>query len=221
MPSKTYSATILFTLSIVIGASIAVRSWKGMIFWFTEKGRDPAAIKKVFDFSHLEGRALEMASYKRLVADAVLTEDKENIGIELGHFVVKDDKNHRQFACDIYNRIELTFESADMSVSGEPSIMKVEANCTANEDINRINTVWIPMNKILKEKEGDIELQFRERGLIYINFKNIGDRWPRAWMLSNVKMYNEENFGKLLQIDRQQMQDIMKKPLTLVWDNDL
>ena len=221
MPSKTLSAAIMFTLSLAIGVTIAVRSWKGMVFWFTDSHRNPAAIKKVFDFSHLEGRALEMASYKRLVADALVVDDKENIGVELGHFVIKDNQNRRQFACDVYNRVELIFESADMSVSGEPSIMKVEASCNADKDINRINTVWIPMKKILLEKEGDIELQYRDHDNLYVSFSNIGDRWPRAWMLSNVKMYNEEDFSKILQIDRAQMRDIMKKPLTLVWDKDL
>lgn len=211
----------MIAVTLVIGATIAIHSWKGMVYWYPDKSRNPAAIKKVFDFSHLEGRALEMASYKRLVADAKTLDDEENIGIELGHFVVKDPSNNRQFACDIYNRVELVFESADMSVSGEPSIMKVEADCQVNKDINRINTVWIPMKKILKEKEGDIELDYRERGNIHLTFLNIGDRWPRAWMLSNVRMFNEDDFGKILQINKVQMREIVNRPLTLVWDKDL
>ncbi|MCB0355889.1 MAG: hypothetical protein KDD40_02720 [Bdellovibrionales bacterium] len=218
---KAFNAAIMFIFTVALGMTVAIRSWKGMVYWYPEKSRNPAAIKKVFDFSHLEGRALEMASYKRLVVDALVTDDTDSLGVELGHFVVKGLNDQRQFACDVYNKVELVFESADMSVSGEPSKMKVEADCNVHKDINRIDTVWIPMRKILQEKEGDKELQFTEKGGVHLTFYNIGDRWPRAWTLSNVKLYNDDDFSKMLQIDRSQMREILNKPLTLLWDKDL
>ncbi len=221
MSFKNFALAGLLLFTIAIGASISLKSWNGMVYWYSYDGRNPAAIKKVFDFSHLEGSALKMASYKRLIADATIVEAPNSLGLELGHFVVKGKNNRRQFACDVYNKLELIFESADMSVSGAPSIMKVEANCEANEDINRIKTVWIPMEKILKEKEGDTELQILDKGKLLLSFSNIGDRWPRAWTLSKIRMYNEEDFNKILQINRKEMHEILSRPLTLVWDKDL
>jgi hypothetical protein len=192
-----------------------------MVYWFPADGRNPAAIKKVFDFSHLEGSALKMASHKRLLADANIIETEDRLGIDLGHFVVKGTDNSRKFACDVYNKIELTFESADMSVSGEPSIMTLQSPCKVNNDINRINTLWIPMKKIMNEKEGDIDIEFNEGETIKFSFSNIGDRWPRAWTLSDIRMYNDFETENLLQINRSEMNKILDRPLTLVWDKDL
>lgn len=220
-PNKTFISILVFTLTLCLGIFISIKSWKGLVYWYPDNNRNPAAIKKVFDFSHLEGRALEMASYKRLIADARILEGNESLGLELGHFVIKDEEAKRQFACNVYNRIELQFKSADMSVNGEPSVMTIEAHCLVNDDINRIHPVWIPMKKILSEREGDIQLHWKEQGDIHISFTNIGDSWPRAWTVSNVKMFNDNDLSKFMQIDQTQMKQILEKPLTLVWDRDL
>ncbi len=215
-----FIAGVLFLGAILIGTQISMKSWNGMVYWYPESERQPAAIKKVFDFSHLEGGALKLASHKRLLADANVIETDDSFGIDLGHFVIKGPDNLRRFACDIYNKVELTFESADMSVNGEPSIMKVSADCKVNKDMNRIQTLWIPMKQILEQKEGDLELQLISKEKILFTFSNIGDRWPRAWMLSHIKMYSELNTSRFLEVQQEEMRSILERPLTLVWDRD-
>ena len=80
--------------------------------------------------------------------------------------------------------------------------------------------LWIPMKKILGQKEGDIELQIIDEQKLLLTFINIGDQWPRAWMLSEVKMYNEFDLEKQLQINREELHNIIDRPLTLVWDKE-
>jgi hypothetical protein len=198
-----------------------MKSWDGMVYWYPENYRNPAAINRVFDFSHLEGSALMMASQKRLLEDARVVETEDQVGIELGHFVVKDSRDNRKFACDVYNKLELRFESADMSVSGDPSVMYIEADCNADKNTNKIQTLWIPMQKILQEKEGDIELQFPNQSKAHFKFQNIGDRWPRAWTLTKIRMYNEFEVSVSLEMDHEQMKKISDRPVTLIWDKDL
>ena len=208
----------LFVLVYVGAQYTAKKTWDGVVYWYdSDNSRVPAAIQKVFDFSHLQGAALQLASHKRLVADAEIKEEKGRIGIELGHFVLLGVNNSKQFACRHFSKIEIEFHSADMSVSGEPSIMKVEAPCSVTADINRIDTIWIPMEQIHSSKVGDFEMQVNSDPPVNFNFKNIGDRWPNAWTLHKVKMFDEDDLSRRMEVNHQQMLEMMDRPITLVW----
>ena len=213
-------ATFLFVACIGLGVASSLKSWNGMVYWYPDNDqRVPAAIKKVFDFSHLEGHALEMASYKRLISDARIIKTKSKIGVQLGHFVMKDFNHKKKFACDIYNKVHLEFVSADMSVNGSPSVMTVTTACLADKDLNKINTIWIPMNKILAEPKRDFEIEYMDDGKVDLKFSNIGDQWPQAWTLNSIRLYSDTNFNQKLFLNDSQMRDIINRPITFYWQN--
>lgn len=63
---------------------------------FSSISRDPAAIKRVYDFSNLQGSALSIATKQRLISGAKVLYEDSSVGIELGHFVVKGGEGEKE-----------------------------------------------------------------------------------------------------------------------------
>ncbi|MCB0420713.1 MAG: hypothetical protein KDD61_06940 [Bdellovibrionales bacterium] len=200
---------------------VSYNSWDQQVFFYsTNHHRHPAAINKQFDFSHLEGSQLISHSQERLLAAAKILMNEESVGIELGHFVSKNANGSKEFACRAYDKVVLVFKAGDMLVHGEPPEMLVQGPCSYENSSDHINAIWIPMAKILKQKTGNISLDFHEVGNISISFSNIGDEWPRVWGLAAIQLKSTEIPGKEISIDENRMRDILEKPITFFWAND-
>lgn len=199
---------------------ISYNSWDQQVFFFSPDHRNPAAIKKSFDFSHLEGSKLVSHSQERLIAAAKILMNEESVGIELGHFVAKNSEGKKQSACRAYNQVELVFKAGDMLVHGSPPEMVIKGPCLYQNNSDRISAIWIPMADILKSKVGNTALDFGEAGEVGVRFSNIGDEWPRVWGLASVRLSNSDSLESELMIDESRMNDILEKPLTFFWAQD-
>ena len=209
--SRVLSGSFLVIVAAMIGAFVSLRSWDGISYYYLDDNkRHPAAVRKVFDFSHLEGGALKIASQKRLLSDArvVALGDKGSIGVELGHFITRGENGGKQFACHAYDRVELTFFAKGMAIAGERPLMIVEADCRIGDDINRISAIPIPVAKILKETPGELELQYLETNPVLIRFDHVVGQWPKEWSLYSVRLYNQSDLGREVRIDNPQIQEI-------------
>ncbi|MNJ91221.1 hypothetical protein D3C87_88680 [compost metagenome] len=176
--------------------------------------RDPAAIGKVFDFSHLKGEKLQEAVKQRLLAGFTLKKGPEGAGIGLGHFVFLDQAGERKLACQEFSKITLTFEGDGASVAGDRPVMDVEGACEYSADMSRINPLWIPVAQILGEKAGDGDFQFNEGNPVAIRFMNIPDEWPRTWILKSVKLMNENNSQAVI-VEGSDVVEYLGHPLVL------
>ena len=150
--------------------------------------RDPAAIGKTFDFSHLHGNQLQEALKQRLVTGFSLKKSNEGAELGLGHFVYQDDRGQRRLACQEFSKVIMTFEGEGSSVSGERPVMDIEGVCEYSPDMARINPLLIPIAKIVGEKPADGEFQFQENSLVTVRFTNVADEWPRTWILKSIKL---------------------------------
>jgi hypothetical protein len=177
--------------------------------------RDPAAIKKTYDFSHLEGSALNYAAKQRLLDGVKMIKDKKDIGVELGHFVIRGEDGQKAFACQRYSKIILTFEGDGVAVGGELPRMEVEGNCEISSDINSIAAVWIPVSKIIGEPVADGEFDFREGHPSKLKFANVSDQWPKTWMLRSVKLVDPAGTNGELAVPNSELTSIMKKPFVV------
>jgi len=177
--------------------------------------RDPAAIKKVYDFSHLEGSALNYAAKQRLLDGVKLVQDKKDIGVELGHFVIRGEGDQKAFACQRYSRIVLAFEGDGVAVGGELPKMEVEGACEISADINSIAAVWIPVSRIIGEPVADGEFDFRDGHPAKLKFQNVSDQWPKTWMLRSVKLVDPSGANGEVAIPTSELNSIMKKPFVL------
>jgi hypothetical protein len=177
--------------------------------------RDPAAIRKNFDFSGLEGDALSQASKQRLVSGAVVTKSGSEVGVGLGDFVVATANGQKAFACQKYSVVELTFEGDGSAVNGVKPEMQVEGNCEVSADINSISPLWIPVAKILGEPVADGEFDFRENHPVRVRFANVVGAWPTAWRLKGMRMVDPEHPGQEVQVSDDELGEMMNKPLIL------
>lgn len=178
-------------------------------------GRDPAAIRKVYDFSALEGSALNYAAKQRILDGVKVVREEQDIGIELGHFVIKGSDGEKTFACQKYSKVVLSFEGEGVAVSGELPKMEVEGGCEISSDINRIAAVWIPVSRILGEPVVDGEFDFREGRPSKLKFANVTDQWPRLWQLKSVRLIDPSGENSEVAIPSSELRDILKKPFLI------
>ena len=215
--SKVILGTLVTVLGALWGGWVSTESWNGIAYYYIGDKRQPAAVRKVIDFSHLEGSALQLASKKRLLADAKIISTDDGVGIELGHFITRGSDGGKQFACYVYNRVQLVFYAEGLAVAGDKPTMTVESNCLIGNDINRISAIIIPVNKVLKEKPGDLELKYLDGNPISIQFEHVVDQWPQEWSLGSVKLFNQMTPGQEVFIDHQQVREEAPQPIKMVW----
>ena len=178
--------------------------------------RDPAAIRRVYDFSQLDGSALDQASKQRLVTGAKVYKSPEEIGIELGHFVVKGADGQKTFACQKYSQIILEFEGDGTASNGEKPTMEVEGTCEiSSADVNSISPLWIPVAKILGEPVADGEFDFRDGHPVKVRFANVFQDWPSEWRLKGVKLINQDDPDKEVSIVDKEIRQFMDHPFVV------
>jgi hypothetical protein len=218
--AKTALGALVACAAAAAGFYAAAASWGGTVIVHSDYSgarRNPAAIRRVFDFSHLDGSALRLASQKRLVTDARIVPGQGEVGVELGHFVTKADDGSRLFACEYYDRLTLTFEAENVADSGEKATMQVEAPCRMSHDLNRIAPIWIPVGLIAAEKPIDSELSFPGSSETRFRFENIRGQWPRSWVMTSVTIFNGAESERELSISRSEMRELEETPIRVAW----
>lgn len=209
------------TVAASAGFYLAATSRDGMVVVPSSRfvsPRGPAAIRRVFDFSHLNGSALRLASQKRLVTDARVIASAAQTGVELGHFVTRAADGSRLFACEFFDRVTLTFEAEGVAEGGEKATLRVDGPCAMGQDLNRIAPIWIPHARIVSEKPAaDLELAFADVSGVNYKFENVPSDWPRKWVLTEIRVFNSEETGRELAISRREMIEIGGAPIRLTW----
>ncbi len=216
-----FAAAAVFALAIAAGLYGGSKSWNGVVYLADgsrfQNGRTPAAIKRELDFSRLDGAELITATQKRLVSAARTIIQNGLVGVELGHFVTRDEHGQRRLACDYaYDRILLRFEGDGIASAGEKPIMEIDGPCRSSlDDISRIEPVWIPVDKILHTRPANMELDFYQD--VKFKFDHMGDTWPLSWNLQYVRLYNSHEPGREVTISAGQIREIRSSPLVVHW----
>jgi hypothetical protein len=175
--------------------------------------RDPAAIRKVYDFSTLDGSALSQATKHRIISGFEVIKDEQGLGIALGNFVVKGNQGSKEFSCRKFQTITLSFVSDGVAIAGEKAKMEIEGRCEVSSDINKLMPLILPLNKILGQPVADGEFDFWQEDQIKVRFSNVADSWPAQWTLSKVKMSNDNN--EELVVEESDIQALLGKPAQL------
>lgn len=193
-------------------------TWKSKSFpqqsiTMSSASREPSAIRKSYDFSSLDGMELSQASRKRLLADVKIMKENTDVGVELGHFVVRGSDGDKAFACQRFGKVVLAFEGDGMAVGGEKPRMEVEGDCIVASDINRIAPLWIPVSKILGEPVAEGEFDFRDPKPVKIRFFSVLDQWPRTWVLKKVTLLSGQ--GEQIEVQPSDLKEIQGRPVIL------
>jgi hypothetical protein len=201
-----------------LGSLSMLQSWDSVVYFYPQSSglRYPAAIQRNYDFSNLQGMALNRAAKERLLLDAKIYKEDTRLGVELGHFVQKNSEGYKELACHTYNQIELTFEANNMATSGHRPIMKVVAPCNVSENYNRIQTIWIPTQEILNSSSMSESKQifYGNAESATLSFKHVFTKIPMEWSLSKLRLFHENSDQEML-IKKHEVMSILQTPLTL------
>ncbi|MFP5518805.1 MAG: hypothetical protein ACLGGX_02800 [Bdellovibrionia bacterium] len=151
--------------------------------------RNPAAIQRTYDFSHLSGESLVKAAKTRLISALRIEKNDELQALSLGHFVFEDAGGIRRYACEHYEKVQLIFEADGVASSGQSPEMIIEGRCNFSpNDIGYIQPLVIPVARITGDMPTDGEYKFEDYENQLIQFKHMADQWPSLWVLKKVSL---------------------------------
>ena len=209
---KTLGAIIVFVAVACVGRFYSMNKFAGG----EVVPRTPAAIPKTFDYSHLEGAALETAVQRRLLTGTEFIKSNDGIELHMGHFVTNDSSGQPAYACDVFNYVVFQFEAEGFAVAGERPSLAVEGPCVMATTVVEMVPLIIPIEKVLKEKPGNVELNYMNGVAISLKFTNMTEEWPTQWVLSGIKIYNRED-GRSVIVDQKSVRALASEPLTMTW----
>lgn len=216
MESRLQALGILVFVAVAGWAAHSINSRNfGVVYVDLGDGRGPAAVRRAYDVSHLDGLALSKKINDRLVGDAKVLRKDGAIGLELGQFVTEVGQR-KQLACSVYNRIQMVFQAEGEAVSGHAPEMLVEGHCvTAESDVMWMRPIWIPISEILRSPTSTNDLSFYDQEPVSLKFSFIGDQWPKRWVLNSLRLYHSEKTGGDVIIDRKDVRAASPKSILL------
>lgn len=201
---------VLFA-GLAIGSHASFNSMKGTFYVSNSRYitvRNPAFVQKLSQFSELKGKAWNLLSSERLLAEAFPVKEEQRAGFVFGHFITQDSEGKKYFACDLYNKIQLKFVAEGVMEGGEFTKMTVEAPCQASKDLNTVEPIWIPQAEILQRQPSpSFQLSFPSSHM-HVSFSNLTSQWPREWVLEEVSLAQDSKVGFSARPNR---------PMTLRW----
>ena len=225
MPSKAHFKKLAQVAMLVIVllytfSSVEIREKIAGRFIASSVNRSPSSIQKVFDFSYLQGSALQAAAKERLSSSIYIStsEDKSKVTITMGNFVLKNDQDERDFACGFYDRITFLFEAEGIAIDGEKPKLIITSGCEVGSNINYLNPIDIPVEKLRQQALSNTEFKFFEsHQSTTIQLIESPPAWPQKWVLKEVKMAHSRVSSRVLNLSPSDWNTDGNHSLTMNW----
>ncbi len=110
------------------------------------------------DFLPMEGRVLHQPLDQQMFENVRFVNRENGLGVQLAHFLVRDQYGRRQLACraqsrpGLYDRVDLSFAGVGVSDNGEIPKMTVDALCFSEDELSSLSPIWIPMADIYQSE---------------------------------------------------------------------
>ncbi len=184
--------------------------------------REIAAIKKDLGLKVLTDHLLISKTPANSLNQAKLIKTENHIQLTLGHFSTKDKRGESVFACQIYDKVSVTYESNAIidnnSATPSTQTMVFELPCTvAENDIKHLTPVSFAPAKILKETPGDGTFPFGENNEFSVSFQNVEDQWPRQWSLKSVQFRDSQSINPPKEISTSELTIERRQSLNMDW----
>lgn len=184
---RYFLGTFVLLAGLAVGCIAAFNSMQGTFFVSNSRYitvRNPALVQKSTTYSELKGKAWNLLSRDRFLAEAFPIKEKDRTGFVFGHFIAQDSHGKKYFACDLYSKVQLNFVAEGIVEGGEFTKMKVEAPCHASKDLNAIEPIWIPSDGVK------------------IDYTNLPSQMPSEWVLEEVQLINDSQPGVSVRPDQ-------------------
>lgn len=215
------SAYLLFAMLVLAGYLISTHSWDSMVFVYIGEQRSPAAVRSLQDYVPVDRSAFAEPVHKQMFRDAKKIQEERYIGLSFGHPLLNDRGG--EFACPVkgrpgmFDRVELTFLGSGISSSGQQPRMIVETPCQLGDTFGRLDTIWLPMQDIVRAPAKDQELQIYGERPVVIRLQQIPGEWPPTWVLWNVRFFNTEVSDRSLTVDLAKIREANGKIFAFDW----
>jgi hypothetical protein len=175
--------------------------------------RSPSSITKDFDFSDLSQEAQIQSAKKRFISSAQVIKSlkSKDLGIQFGNFLM-NSSGSKVLACSKFSKFILVFEGE--GESSNRAQMQVEAPCMDSQNINLLETVWIPIDNIRREPAADGEFMPQDSNLKF-NFTNLSADWPKSWKLVSVRLISKNNSAENISIASRELSNYRELPIII------
>jgi hypothetical protein len=217
---KITQVSLLAVILLVAVASPEIREKIAKRFVASVATRGPASIQKVFDFSYLEGSALQAAAKDRLSSSISITmsEDKAKALITVGNFALKGELDQRDFACGFYDRLTLTFEAEGVSVDGEKPTLIISSGCEVGSNINYLEPISIPVTKLTQQTPSNTEFKFFDSRLpLAIKLVESPPEWPKKWVLRDLTLTHSKLTSRILNLSTSDLSSSRNHTISMNW----
>lgn len=212
-----------FVACMTLGYWVTVKSWGGYVYVYFGEERSPAALRSIKDYSAIDRKTLTNEVHQQLVGDAKLFKSEGFLGIRLGHPMLRGENGRKDFACGlqgrpgIFDRIEITFWGIGITESGDPPKLIIVSDCRADEDVNFLEPVWVPMREILASKPLDQEIRLFGEPPMLIRLEDIPMQWPESWVMTSIRLYQENDPEEELEIGASLIKEAHTQILSFDW----
>jgi hypothetical protein len=203
-PGLVLCGSLIF---VFVGWWLMASAWNGVLYVYVGEMRSPAAVKQLNDFLPIDGRVLRESLDKQMFENVSYIGRDNEVGIRLGHFLVRDASGKKQFACQVqsrpglYDRVELSFMGVGVSDNGKIPKMTVESACAAEDELSYLNPIWLGLSEIYQSEPKTQELVIPELGGTSIRFEDLASAWPERWTLVGVKLYRADLSAPALSLE--------------------
>ena len=211
-----------FVICVCLGFWVAEHSWNGDVYVYVGEQRSPATVRDLAEFSSINREALYRSPAEQLMHYAHIYKDEGLLGVQLGHPLVPVEQG-KAFGCQVqdlsgvFDRMQLVIVGTGVSSSGEMPKLVVDSKCRSENDLNQLESVWIPMQQIMNSVPKDQDFEFPGESITRLSLQNIPDAWPENWVLWEVRFYREDNEGEPLVIDAKKMREAAPALLSFDW----
>lgn len=153
--------------------------------------RDPATLDgKIFQLGNLSSEQIKYQLEKNIKVSPTVN------GKKAIHF-----SGFSSAICKTYPNIEIEFMAEGVAVAGESPSMYILAPCESGKDQAEIESIYIPVGKLLSLSPKNKTYQF-DGFSSQIIFKNSADEWPTQWVLKRVEFKHISGMNKSASFNR-------------------
>ena len=214
-------SALTFLSFAALGVLLGAHSWKGTFFVHIGDPRSPAAVPKQLDFSNLKGVDLSQLSKEHMLKQAKVVQKPNAVGVSLGHFVMTNSKGEKAFACDLFQKLEMTFAAQGMAESGARPTLQMKGPCRPSSDMKLLEPLWLSTSHLKRvplsehfQSVGDQRLH-PSSALTQVKFKNLHANLPTEWSLIGIRLLSTQGKGPKLSLNHHDLIQMDPQPLTI------
>lgn len=211
MSYKSLNITVL-ALAIIFGVYFSF----GEHFAKFVSERNPAAIRKSYDYTTLQEEDIQKNIKDQLLQEAQLKKGPAGYSIAFGQFQFQMANGYTANTCEQYKKVILTFVGDGMATSGEVPQMQVEGDCISDPQSEQKTTqIEISVESLAKSKPNDGDYSFTSN--TRLNLSNMGEAWPTAWSLQSIQFVDPTGVYADIKISNQEINQYFQKPVVMDW----